>query len=246
MASPQLENGAIQIAHDLYLALERVDFNRLESRVIRAVIYLTYGAGKTKAEIQPEDIRYLLGAEKKLKTARIEETIARLLNRGVLFEGLMPNGTKLLGLQKDYDKWDKMSPTLQEVNIYINNTSSIEGDKMSPPERLLAYVQRKSKFKYGVSAYRVERKYAKQLYIEALSLTRSPLEALYLLKDFIDEHADWMQQKGVKFICTYLSSRFAAWAAQIPRKPLAVKEDEEALGKRYRYNVRLKQWEVAT
>ena len=242
MANPRLEDGTISIVHDLYLAILRADFSALEARAILAVAYLTYGAGKSKAQIATDDIRYLLGAEKKLKTNRLQEAVNRLIDWKVLYRQEVPGGTQILGIQKDYDRWDKMSPSLQE---YINttNTPVKEGDKMSPPERLLAYVQSRNKFKYGIGAYRIEHKYAKQLYIEALSLTRSPLDALYLLRDYIDQN-EWMQL-NVKMPMTYMHSRFGAWAAQVPRKPREVTEDEETMGRRYRFNVKQKAWEVA-
>jgi hypothetical protein len=251
MASPQLEQGAISIAHDLYLAINRTDFTSLESRTIFAVIYLTYGAGKTKAEIRPEDIRYLLGAEKKLRTDRIEETITRLISRGVLFKQALTNGSQLLGLQKDYEVWDtnnvtddKMSPSTLVEDINTKSSPVRVGDILSPPERLLAYAQKKGNFTYGKMNWRVERKYAKQLYIEALSHTRDPLLALYLLKDCLDTQDEWFYQ-NVKMQFTFLSSRFKAWYSQIPRKPREVAENEQATGKRWRYHVKLKHWEEA-
>lgn len=243
MANPQVENGAIQIAHDLFLALNRIDFTSLERRSIDAVIYLTYGAGKTKAEIQAEDIRYLLGAEKKLRTDRIEEAITKLLARGVLFKQQLSNGSQLLGLTKDYDSWDKMSPTLQG-DVLTNSSPVRVGDKMSPPERLLAYAQKKGNFRYGVTEWRIERKYAKLMYIEALERTRDPLLALYLIKDYIDTQDAWFFN-NVKKQFTYLQSRFRAWYMQIPRKPREVAENEQATGRRQRYNVKNKQWEEA-
>lgn len=257
MASPDLSQGGVAVAHDLYVAIDRAELSALERRIISAVMYFTYGAGKTKAEIRAEHIRYYLGADKKLRTDRIEEAITGLLTRKILFRQELVNGSQLLGLQKDYDLWgDKMSPSLQEVNnIYINITSSIGGDKMSqaaprvtvsepipPPEQLVAYARSKSNFTYGTGAYRVERKYAKQLYIEALSLTRSPDDALNLLKDYIDQD-DWMRA-NVKMVFTFMSSRFKAWADQIPRKPREIRESEEAMGRRYQYNVKLKRWEA--
>lgn len=248
MANVQPENGCVPVAHDLYVAIDRADLSALERRIISAVMYFTYGAGKTKTELKAEDIRYYLGADKKLRTDRIDEAITVLLTRKILFRQELVNGHQLLGLQKDYDLWgDKMSPTLRDEYINNNIKHPVKGgDKLSqavtPPERLLAYAHLKSNFTYGIGAYRVELKYAKQLYIEALSLTRSPLEALYLLKDFIDQD-DWMRA-NVKMVFTYMSSRFKAWAAQIPRKPREIRESEEATGRRYRYNVKLKQWEV--
>lgn len=245
MANVQLENGYIAIVLDLYVEIARADFTSLERNVIDAVIVFTYGIGKTKAEITVEDIRYLLGAPKKLRTDRIAAVLVKLIEQKVVFRQELVNGKQLLGIQKDYDKWvssDKMSPLINK--LYINTVTIYSGDKMSPPERLLAYAQRKSNFRYSLGSYKAELKMAKLLYIEALQKTRVPLQALFLLKDFIDLD-EWMQA-NVKMQFTYMYSRFGAWSAQVPKlKPREVREDEEAMDCRYRYNVRLKQWEKA-
>lgn len=242
MASPQVENGAIQIAHDLYLAILQKPFTGLEYRVIGAIIGLTYGVGKTKAEIKTEDIRYLLGAETSLKTQRINEAINKLLAKGVVFRQMLINGSQLLGIQKDYEKWDILSPSLQDYKyIHIPNK---EADKMSAPERLVAYGQKVSSFKYSsVGKFRKEKAHAKQLYIAALSHTRSSTAALYLLRDFIDEN-QWMRENA-PMMFTYMSSRFGPWLKRIPKKPQDVAQMELATGKRWRYNVSLKSWEEA-
>jgi phage replication O-like protein O len=246
MASPQLEDGSTAYAHDLHLAILRADFSALEIRVIEAIAHMTYGVGKKKAEISTEDIRYLLGADKKLRTDRIDQVITELLTRKVLFRQELINGKQLLALQKDYDLWtDKMSLTLQDYKlININNPSKRVGDKMSLsiPEKLLDYAQSRSKYKLSIQQWRIERKYARQLYIEVLERTRAGEEAFQLITDYIDQN-DWMRA-NVQLQFTYMANRFEAWRVQIPRKPKQVREDEEALGRRYRFNVKTKTWEA--
>lgn len=243
------ESGLVPIAHDLYLAIARQRFTALERGVLDAVMYFTYGAGKSRAEISTEDIRYLLGAGDSLRTDRLSEAITRLLGRKILYRQGLVNGKQLLAVQKDYRLWtDKMSPTLQEVSLISNTVTTLckVPDKMSattPPERLLAYAQLKSKFKYGVTAWRIERKYAKQIYIEALEKAKDGEAAYLLICDYIDDLTaqDWIQA-NVKFLFTYMSSRFEVWRSQIPRKPREVGDRERASGMRYRYNVTNKQW----
>jgi hypothetical protein len=72
--------------------------------------------------------------------------------------------------------------------------------------------------------------------------TKNADEAYQLITDFIDQD-EWMQA-NVRMQFTYMSSRFEAWRVQIPRKPKQIREDEEALGRRYRYNVKTKTWEA--
>jgi len=245
VANVQPENGCVPIAHDLYLAIASGGFTTVELGVLHGVMYFTYGNGKKKAEISTEDIRYLLGADKSLRTDRLNEAITRLLARRVLYRQELTNGKQLLAIQKDYDLWhDKMSPTLRDVSLQvINNNIPIRvGDKLSPPERLLDYVQASARFKYSVTSWRLERKWAKLLYVETLARVKNSDDALNLITDFIDEN-EWMRL-NVKFPFTFMYSRFEAWRLQIPRKPREIRETEEAMGKRYRYDVKLKQWRV--
>lgn len=248
MADTPPEAAYMPISHDLWVAIDKYDFTLLERRILSAVIYFTFGAGKSKSELTAEDIRYYLGAERKLRTDRIEEAITRLIGLKILFRQELSNGGRILGIQRDYAQWcDKMSPTLRDEYKYINtnNTTSMVRDKMSqaisPPERLLAYAQLTSEFKYGISAWRAERKQARLLYQEVLTRVRSGEDAYNLICDYIDQD-EWMRL-NVKFPFTYMSSRFEAWRSQIPRKPREIGEAEQALGRRYRYNVRNKQWE---
>ncbi len=242
MADVQLENGSVSIAHDLYLAIARGGFTALERGVLDAVIYFTFGADKTKAEISTEDIRYLLGAGDSLRTDRLNEAITRLLARRIMFRQELSNGNQLLGIQRDYQQWaDKMSPTLQGLLLKssVLRTSMVP-DKMSVPERLLAYAQERSKLKHTVTIWRVERKAARLLYQDVLAKTKNGDHAYNLICDYIDEN-EWMRL-NVRHQFTFMSSHFEAWRSQIPRKPREIGDHERALGVRYKYNVRNKQW----
>lgn len=243
MANVQPENGVVPIAHDLYLAIASGGFTAIERSVIDAVIYFTYGAQKPKAVIAPEDVRYLLASDRRLRNDRLTEAITGLLARRVLYRQELVNGKQLLAIQKDYDLWvDKLSTTLQDViSLQVNNNNPIRVvDKMSSPERLLDYVQVNGKFKYSIPTWRMERKWAKRLYVELLAKTKNPDEAYNLIIDYIDEN-EWMRL-NVKFPFAFMYTRFEAWRSQIPRKPREIRENEEATGRRYRYNVKLKQW----
>jgi phage replication O-like protein O len=251
MANPQLENGSIAIALDLLIAIARYDLTGLERRVLDAVIYVTYGSQptRTKAEMTIEDIRYLLGADDKLRTDRLKAALDKLIGEGIIFRQELVNGKQLLGVQKDYDRWvppDKMS----EVNINIksslrSNTYKISSDKMSgapTPVKLMEYAMSQTQFRYSTSTYRAELKQAKRLYLEVLGKVMNGELAYNLIVDYIDEH-DWIRQH-TRFIFTHMNSTFFQWYAQIPRKPREIRESEEALGRRYRYNVRNKNWEA--
>lgn len=234
------------MAHDLYIAILQADWSGLDKDVFHAIAYLTYGNSKTKAEVTPQDIRYLMGAGPKLRTDRIADSVARLLARQAIFQQELVNGSYLLGIQKDYDRWiptDKMSATLQgisNINIYKYPKAT---DKMSVPDRLLAYVQERSGFTYAIPKWRLERKYAVELYSKALARLKDPNDAYQAITDYIDEN-EWMRE-NVKMQFTFMSQWFPRWLAQIPPKTRAIRDEEQTLGRRFKYNIKGKQW-VAT
>jgi phage replication O-like protein O len=246
VADVQPENGCLTIAFDLSLALLRHPLTNLELKILLAIMHLTYGNNKTKAVIEVEDLRYLMGAEKSLRTDRLLENLNNLVAKNLVLRQ-QKDDKQVLGVQKDFDKWqnvleenDKMSPTINSSYSYSKKGTRSVGDKMSTPELLLDYAQKQSHIKYSLNVWRVERKFAKQLYMEALQLTRDPVVAAQTLKDYIDGD-EWMRQ-NVRHQFTYMSSRFKQWYKSLPAKPRDVKDNEKITGKTYRYNTRTKTW----
>lgn len=245
MASPQLEEGCVKVALDLWQAIDQADLTSLERRGLDAIMFLTYGAGKKKAEMTVEDIRYVLGASDKLRTDRLEAALDRLLKRNMIFR--YPLGeVQIWGVQKDYEQWLTSSDKMSDLSNYVTNSNKTittirsRSDKMSAPERLMAYAMKSSKFQHGIASYKTELKQAKRLYLQVIAKTQSGPKAFNLICDYIDEN-EWMR-KNVRMQFTFMASRFEAWRSQIPRKPRDVKDDEEALGKHYRYDVTNKHW----
>lgn len=259
MANVQLEDGSLHIADSLQAAIMRREFSALERRVLDGIMRFTYRAGKTRAEITPEDIRLMIEGERRVRTDRIEQVLVKLTKQNVITTQPWNNNKYLIGIQKDFDKWvnklsdvDNLSSTLQEIYINTNNTSSIVADNLSTkgsadkatvPEKLVAYSQKRSGMTHSISTWRLERSYAIKVYKTALELTNDPKSALLAIRDYMDEN-EWMRL-NVQRQFAYMNTRFEMWYRQIPRKPREVREDEEALGKRYRYNVSKKLWEVA-
>lgn len=249
MANPQAEDGAIKIAYDLYLALLQYDFSGLELRIVMAVMFLSYGAGKKKAQMTTEDIRYIMGASDKLRTDRINAALGRLFERNILFRQELVNGEQILGIQKDYELWltnDKVSGlNVLSVNTNSKNkTYEVRSDKMSvlapAPDRLVQYAMEKGHFKHSLPSYKAELKQAKRLYQEVIGKTHSGSEAFNYICDYINDD-EWMRS-NVKMQFTYMSTWFPKWFAQIPPKPAQVTRDERESGFRHRYDVKGKQW----
>jgi hypothetical protein len=252
MASPQVENGALQVALELQDAIMRSEFTGLERRVLDAIMRYTYAAGKSKAEITAEDVRLMIEGDRRVRTDRIDAVLVKLEKQNVLT--CQPwNGNFLRGIQKNYDVWfeqqvDKMSSTIN--GIVINNTNSRRVlDKMSTsvsnptePELLVAYSQEQSGLIHSIPVWRTERSWAVKLLKKVLAKTNDPIRAKQLIRDYIDEN-EWMRQ-NVQRQFAFMYPRFDQWLAQIPRKPREIQESEEAIGRRYRYNVKSKNWEV--
>lgn len=246
MANVQLENGAMQVALQLQDAIMRQDFSALERRVLDAIMRYTYAAGKSRAEITAEDVRLMIEGEKRVRTDRIEQVLVKLIQQNVLTSQPW-NNSQLVGIQKDYEKWlavDKLSSPLEGISINnINNYSRRGEDKLSTSAELVAYSQEKSGFKHLPTTWRVENSWANRLYRKYLPITNDPQRTRQLIEDYIDEN-EWMRQ-NVQRQFAYMFTRFDQWYAQIPRKPREIRENEEATGRRYRYDVKQKQWRVS-
>lgn len=256
MASPQLEEGFVAIAYDLFAALAAAKLSGLEKEVVLAVIYFTYGSGKTKAAIENDDIQVFVAGDRRIRNDRVEAAITSLVEKNVLYVINLNQHQRIMGVQKDFEKWgqvlnEKTEGTDRESgqkfqvlrssnNKYINTITTSRRDKLST---LQEYAYRNTDFKYGPSAWGVERKFARLLYKEALLLTGEPRAALIALKDYIDELQAQEWFAGVKMRLSYMHSRFRQWLKSIPAKPRDIREQEEITGYRFKYINR--RWEMS-
>lgn len=253
MANPQVEDGHIKIAKDLFVAIIGAGFTSLEYGVVFVVMYFTYGADRKKAEIGLEDFRLMMTGNKRVRSDRLAESVENLVRRRVLFRQEIAAERWLYGIQKDFDKWvlngkapleevDKMSASInRSINNINNNTSLSAVDKMSI---MVIYGHKAYQGTYSLGSYRVELKHAKQLYKQALLLTRDPQAAAQSIKDYIDDlnSQEWFSQCKLRFV--YMNGRFRAWYKAAPTKPKNIKDQEEVTGYRFTYNRKTKQWEM--
>ena len=246
MASPQLENGHLKIADSLVVAITRNKFSAVQIRMLLAIMLMTYRVGKTKAEIGIEDMRYATGE----KRYTLETALEKLIAQNVVFCQHLKNGGTILGIQKDFDKWQPTVPKIGNTNTNVLAVSNIKPSKelpkigKTPPERLLNWVLQDLNLKLSLTAWRKERKVAILLYTKALELAHSPLEALVALKDYYSTNADASFRARVIRPMAYLEPGFEKWFKQIPKKPRSIREDEEVTGYRFRYNHIKHDWEM--
>lgn len=102
MASPQLENGFIQIANELYQALYKIDLNGSEFRVVHFILYQTYGYNHTSRKLSYSYIQNGKG----LSFDTVRRAIKALKNRRIIFEKCSGNNSgKEYSINKDHSDW---------------------------------------------------------------------------------------------------------------------------------------------
>lgn len=248
MARPKVEEGSVSIATSLFQALYKTEFTSLELRVIAIVMDMTYAVQKKSAEIGIQDIRYMMGAINKNRTDRITKTVDDLIAKRVLFKQRIDDERFILGIQKDFDKWnvdlsksDKMS---HQEGLYIyKDNKPLRRDKMSPSQVIVSYAAMKLGLKLSVKMWSLEQGIARELYQLTLRRTKNSTEAYYHLKDYIDYMAEdkWISQ-NVRFPMSYMKKYYERWLTKQPKKTIPVKRDEQITGYRFRYDVVKERW----
>lgn len=124
MASPQLENGYIKIANELFKALERLPLSNYEMRIILCVIEKTYGWNKKRDWISLSQFE----ADTGIKNAHVCRTLNVLIDKKILTK----SGSKYhphYAVQKDYELWSTLP--IQGVPIQDKSTPYI-GNRVLP------------------------------------------------------------------------------------------------------------------
>lgn len=255
MASPQVEDGHVKIADGLFIALYQYSLGALERRVLDVVIFFTYRAGLTKAEISIEDIQNQINGG--VRPNRIQEAMDSLLEQGLIFKQPINQHRYILGVQKDFERWGGSTDLSgQNVRVYKYKRSFINTNTTSPDElsalpetasqKLVKYCLKQLGLSLTGKIYMIEVGRAKKLLALSARLTQSPVTGAKAIKDFFDElnQEEWF--KGhVQFPVAYMLTRFERWYKSIPAKPKSVRENEAVTGKPFKYNVKTKQWEIS-
>jgi phage replication O-like protein O len=97
MASPQRENGHVDIANEIVEQLARVNLCAYEWRVLWAVLRKTWGWQKKSDSVPVSQIVEITG----IRQSHVSRAKASLLKKRLLFE---QHGK--LGFQKNYELWD--------------------------------------------------------------------------------------------------------------------------------------------
>lgn len=98
--TPQLENGYLRIANELYEQIMLANFSKRELLVVLAIIRETYGYGRKSHRISGTQVGRMTGIPRE----HAARTIACLVRREVVLN--QPHtGYNVLGLNKNYHQW---------------------------------------------------------------------------------------------------------------------------------------------
>ena len=104
-AGPQVEDGFVRIASELYDAILLADFSKRELLVLLAIVRKTYGFNKTADDMTNTQIAKLVD----LTPQHVSETVLALEARGIISAAPGKFG-KVIGVQKNYRKWADLAP----------------------------------------------------------------------------------------------------------------------------------------
>jgi len=99
-ANPQLENGYVRIANELFEAMGKYPFSGAELKILIVIIRLTYGWGLKQNVISFSKIAYLSS----LDARYIKRVVKRLVQDKVLIK-YKHQRNNILGVNKDYLSW---------------------------------------------------------------------------------------------------------------------------------------------
>lgn len=158
MASPQAENGHIDVANELAEALARIRISGEEYQILWVIFRKTYGWHKKQDAISLSQFVEMTGIDK----PHVIRAIKNLLPKKVIT--VANNGNepaKLYGINKDYDKWKplpkKATLPIMAIKVANNGKASLpilgttketttkekkeKGDNISPAkDRLMDFV----------------------------------------------------------------------------------------------------------
>lgn len=101
MASPQLSNGYMQIAHELLDKIIEYPFKGYELRIILKIARDTYGWKVKKKQISFGNISKRTG----IGRTNVIHTTNILIFRKIIFKQKLNNNKNLWGVNKDYEEW---------------------------------------------------------------------------------------------------------------------------------------------
>lgn len=122
--SPQVEDGHIKIANELFEAIMAFSFTSHQLKVLLAVLRKTYGYGKKEDDVSASQ----LGALCRLHRPHVTAALNSLAEMGVIYKRAGNYGT-LIGINKDYSSWVELVASSRTVKAPAPRTLSAVGSK---------------------------------------------------------------------------------------------------------------------
>lgn len=135
MASPQAENGHIDIAHEIAEQLARINLSAYESRILWAIFRQTYGWHKKEDRISITRFQKITDMDRR----NIVRTLNELIKREIVVR-IDNTFIKTYRFQKDYTKWktivkrDNNKIVVQRDNTLLSKGTT-ESLSESPPTK---------------------------------------------------------------------------------------------------------------
>jgi phage replication O-like protein O len=133
MASPQIENGYIQIAtgkddNDLLNAIIKASLNATEYQIVLAVIRKTYGWKKKEDWISWTQLEKMTGKSR----VSVYFAIKTLVKKNILVKKTTLGKTNIISLNKHFNTW----------NILVKKTKPVKKTKHTSKENLTGLVKK--------------------------------------------------------------------------------------------------------
>lgn len=123
--SPQVEDGHLKIANELFEAIMAFPFGKNELRVLLAVLRKTYGYGKKEDDLSASQLGALLGT---MARPHITTALNVLATMGVIHKRPGKYGS-IVGINKDYSKWNASTKSVQGGStgtVHPTSTKSVQ------------------------------------------------------------------------------------------------------------------------
>ncbi|MDR2426450.1 MAG: replication protein [Endomicrobium sp.] len=140
MSNPQIENGYLKIANDLYEAVYLFNFTRNEMKIVSYVIRQTYGFNRKSVPLKQSKIM----ADLKLAKGRVSVAFNNLIRMNVLIH---EKGTGKTGINKDYDSWKEFSKRESESSQNENKEFSKRESEVNEMRTSTLYIAVKDNIK---------------------------------------------------------------------------------------------------
>jgi len=202
MANPQLEDGHTRIANELMEQLMKLYLAPNQWQVLVCIIRKTYGFHKK--------IDYITNTQICEGTGLVKSTVSRAVN--ILKQrNIITRGGKHIGLQKDWEQWEKLAVRASKVSETANLN---DPEKLAIPQPKLAIPQpklavRASKVSSPLDAQKedtIQKILYKRKYGEFKNVLLTDEEYQKLkdklgnkIDDFIERLSAYMKSKGTRY-----------------------------------------------